>query len=207
MGVRKGKERKKERRKEGKTEGRTKRRKKRRNDKKTRACRRCAALRCAATTPRPKLAVDPPAGPAASPHSATPRVPSLSLPTSSFPRPNPTSKKFHPSSPAPLFLSPTPALRSFAPTLLHHRPGVSCTCLADCGLTSEKKQKKRRDLCEKNTGNPLRVVCVVCVIPDGQAIAKSNQKLPAQFSSLLPEPEELGLIEELLSIHLTLFLP
>jgi hypothetical protein len=178
---------KKERKKEGREDRRKDEKKKEKKERQKDA--RVQALRCAATTPRPKLAVDPPAGPAASPHSATPRVPSLSLPTSSFPRPNPTSKKFHPSSPAPLFLSPTPALRSFAPTLLHHRPGVSCTCLADCGLTSEKKQKKRRDLCEKNTGNPLRVVCVVCVIPDGQAIAKSNQKLPAQFSSLLPEPE------------------
>jgi hypothetical protein len=120
------KERKKERRKEGTTEGRAKRRKKRRNDKNARVSQ---VLRCAATTPLPRCARSPslaglPCRSTASPHSATPRVSfPLSLPTNSFPRPNPTSKTFHSPSPVQLFLSPIPALRSFAPTLLHHRDG------------------------------------------------------------------------------------
>ena len=124
-GERKGRKegRKKERRKDGTTEGRTKRRKKRRNDKNMRVSASAALqpLPClGARTPHPKL--DSPTYPAASPHSATPRVSfPLSLPTNSFPRPNPTSKTFHPSSPVPLFLSPIPTLRSFAPNTVHHR--------------------------------------------------------------------------------------
>ena len=149
-GERKGRKegRKKERRKDGTTEGRTKRRKKRRNDKNMPVSASAALqpLPClGARTPHPKL--DSPTYPAASPHSATPRVSfPLSLPTNSFPRPNPTSKTFHPSSPVPLFLSPIPTLRSFAPTLFTtgSEECVVCLCVWRFDrLTSGKKTKKK----------------------------------------------------------------
>ena len=137
-----GKERE-ERKKERKKEGREDRREDRRKDeKKERQKYACVCRCCAATTPLPRCTHSPSqAGLSHLPCCLSPLrhtsclFPSLSLPTNSFPRPNRTSKTFHPSSPVPLFLSPIPTLRSFAPTLFTTGSEECVVCLCVWRLT------------------------------------------------------------------------